>query len=268
MDDLNQMALQQRNIGSVRHMSQRLQSGPSSKRRRISSKQSSSNNDHNHNRKGNQTNLTMKPLPIDPGVDQAPGAIYDLTGIDVSSLPPKLEKKKADDPHTPMRLVLDQLQDKLDIFERDQLEKKKIETAEITATKMKAMAEAMEDQFMSKPHLIGAIPSVINQEEIAFNCWLMNHHEIIFKTESLKADADLFITQLVSLKAADAEWKEFLSRWKLLRIVHQDDFSAVWKAVRTDLNIPGNPVHELAEFSDDEHEKDASAHKSNDKDEM
>ena len=251
------MALKQRNVGSIRHLTQ----GLPSKKRRISD---------NHNRRGIQNNPTVTPVPIDPGVAQDLSVMHDLTN-DADGIPPKLEhkKKKKGDSQKPFRLVLNRLQDKLELFERIQLDKKKIETAEITATKIKAMSEAMEKQFLTKPQLIGAIPSVTNQEEIAFDCWMMHHHESIFKTKSIKADVDLFITQLVSLKAADAEWRQFLNRWKLLRILHKDDFTAIWKSVRKELNIPtDDPVIELAEFSDEEPNDEDVVSALNDKDEL
>ena len=254
MADLEQMARQQRNIGSVKHMSQSLQARRPSKKRRISDDLPI--NSSNHNRSGMLNNQ---------GVGPDTGNVLDLTAFEAINIPPKLEKK---DVHKPMRMVLDQLQDKLDVFERLQLDKKKVETAEITATKMEAMAKAMEDQFLTKPHLIGAIPSVHNQGDIAFSCWFSKHHDAILKTESIKADLDLFITQLVSLQAADVEWKEFLIRWKLLRIVHQDDFQAVWKSVQKEMNIPGSPVIELAVFSDEEEDQDLDLVAANDKEEM
>ena len=104
---------------------------------------------------------------------------------------------------------------------------------------------------------------------MSFDCWMLHHHESIFETKSIKADVDLFITQLVSLKAADAEWRQFLTRWKLLRILHKDDFTAIWKSVKKELNIPtDDPVIELAEFSDEEpHDEDAVC-ALNDKDEL
>ena len=248
------MARQQRNIGSVKHMSQSLQARRPSKKRRISDDLPT--NLSNHNRSDMQ-NI--------PGVGQDASNVLDLTSFEAINIPPKLEKK---DVHKPMRMVLDQLQDKLDVFERLQLDKKKVETAEITATKMEAMAKAMEDQFLTKPHLIGAIPSVNNQEDIAWSCWISKHHETLLKTESIKGDLDLFIMQLVSLQAADVEWKEFLIRWKLLRILHQDDFQAVWKSVQKELNIPGSPVIELAVFSDEDEEEDIDVAVVNDKEEI
>ena len=249
------MALQQRNIGSVRHMSQSLQSRRASKKRRISDDLPANANNHNHNRR-------------DPTVEQDHGVVHDLTDFATFDLPPKLEKKKKGDSQKPLRRVLNQLQDKLDLFERIQLDKKKVETSEITITKMEAMAQAMEEQYLTKPHLIGAVPSVSNQLEIAWNCWMMSHHETIFKTESIKEDVELFVTQLVSLKAADAEWREFLSRWQMLRILHQDEFNAVWRSIKKELNIPGTPVVELVEFSDEDENKDIEVSAQNDKAEL
>ncbi len=256
-DDLEQMAMRAKNIGSVRHMSNILKSGPAPKRRRTLDNQPDHTDDRNHNR-------ATRPIPLDLSVDQVD--TQELTQIDLVTLPPKLERKS--DPKTTMAQLLDGLQDKLDLFERDQLEKRKIETSEITAVKMKAMAQAVEEQFMTKPHLIGAIPSINDQPEIAFQCWLARNHEDIFKVEHTKVDVELFTTQLVSLKAAVKEWQDFLTRWKLLRILYKDDFSAVWKAVRKDLNIPGEPVDELVEFSDDEDIAAPALSAANDKDEL
>ena len=249
-ENIEEMVLRSKNIGSVRHISRNLQAGKAAKRRRTSVP-----DNHNHNRVHADVGL----VPLDAGVDQqAISAIHDLTGVDATKIPPKLERK-SDASNAPMAAVLDQMQDSLDMFERDQLEKKKIEIAETTATKMESMNTSIEEQFLTRPHLIGAIPGVDNQEEVAWNCWLMRYQDNMFPKKTGDNDLETFVTQMVSLQSSAVAWKEFLARWKLHRILQKDDFGKVWCAMRKELNISvGSPVIQLAEMSDDDQAQEAA----------
>ena len=264
-DDVTQLR-HRRNIDSVQRMA--LQVGVSSttnnrepqpKRRRISAVQPSSSAamldlseqvDQNHNRPQQNSPATdgvhNHPQQISQQVtafsEQLPfdiGTLPDLTTDVVDEFPPKVENKPG---LVPLEDVLDRLEGKMTIFERDQLDKKNIEMHEITVTKMKAVTRAVEEQFLENPQLIGSIPNVPDQKASAFLCWLNHHKNEIKEDAAIRGNMDLVLTLFTSLKTVLNEWDEFLDRWRLRRILLDDDFAAVWKAVKDDLQLSNDPI--------------------------
>ena len=88
------------------------------------------------------------------------------------------------------------LNDKLDAFEQETLDKKKIEMYEITKQKVLAMRNSIEAHFMNDPHLIGSLPGVENQCAIAFDCWLNKYKHVIKDNKMIKGNMELIIDQL------------------------------------------------------------------------
>ena len=285
-DDLSLMI---RNIDSVSRMSQTVSrrrprqpkatsSHPAQKRRRITHDPSMSQSmelesEHNDNRNHNQgaavNRARDESLPI--GQDFNDGSRMPvLTSEELMLIPPKLEQKDSENPKLE---ALWHLRGQMDVFEREKLAKKKIETQEITKQKMAAVAEAVESQFLQRPHLIGSIPSVENQGEVAFWCWLKHHKEEIMIDPYIANDENLLQTHLVSLKDETAVWTRFLTKWKMWRILKDDQFPLVWRTMKEELKMPTEPVLDEADLNLDEDDdaklemEDATVSNSNDKQE-
>lgn len=256
VDDMNIML---RNIDSIRQMSQNLSSNskssqPSRKRRRISVSAAVGVN-NNHNAQVNAQNMGIQSGSI----GTAPlnlGPMVQLSAQELAQIPPKLESEI---PFLSLNHALMRLKDKLDVFEVEKLDKKKVEMHDITIVKMNAVAEAVEKQFLTQPQLIGSIPSVGNQESTAFFCWLDHHKDVILKDSFVKNQTDCFMTQLVSLKANTNEWHQFLDKWRLRRILYSDQFTVVWRGLKKDLNIPGDPVEDVSSIQVDDPEDEDDA---------
>ena len=281
-EDVSQLK-HRRNIDSVQRMAQQVRSAPSTttnsrqpqpKRRRISAVQATRPQeildldeqdapvDDNHNRRNHNVRqpvddvLNPQQQNSSQSVDlsgQFPFDIgnlpdLDLTNGNLEELPPKTEHKSG---YVPLTDVLERLQGKMTIFERDLLDKKNIEMQEITMTKMKAVTQAVEKQFLESPQLIGSIPNVPDQKASAFLCWFNYHKNEIMEDGHVRGDVNLVLTLLASLKAENNEWCEFLDRWILRRILHDDEFGAVWKAVKNELQIPSDPVVHYDESKSD-----------------
>ena len=149
--------------------------------------------------------------------------------------PPKLERTPKVNPQLTQALHL--MEDKLDIFEREQLEKKKLEMYEVTKQKLAALRDSVEAQLQSDPHLIGCLPSLENQAELAFDCWFHSHKCLILKDRAVKDNIDMFVRRLSILRENEFEWKSFLGRWKMRRIIYDDEFTIVWNEMKEDMNL-------------------------------
>ena len=135
-----------------------------------------------------------------------------------------------------MTEALINLNDKLDIFEQEQLDKKKIEIFEITKQKLKTMKQELETHFINDPHIIGCIPGIENQLSLAFDCWIDKYKHIIIEDEAISDKVELFIEQLTILKTDKLEWDTFLSKWKLNRILYKDNFQIIWNKIKKEMN--------------------------------
>ena len=149
------------------------------------------------------------------------------------------------------------VKDKMDMFEREQLDKKKIETFEITKQKMLAIKQSIETCLLNEPHLIGCIPGIEEQEALAFDCWLGKYKHIIKDDSAIKNELSTFIEQVNILRMDAVDWKNFLSRWKLRRIFHNDDFLVIWRETKNDLNI--NEQFDRQSVHNDKEEKSDDA---------
>ena len=108
---------------------------------------------------------------------------------------------------------------------------------------------------MNEPHLIGCIPAIDDQTEVAFYCWLGKYKHIVVQDPAIKNQLDIFIEKLVTLKSDHMEWNSFLTRWKLNRMLHGDDVILVWGKVKLELNIK-YPTAEITDNSDNINESD------------
>ena len=264
-DDLSQMI---GNVDSVSRMSQTASrrrprqseptiNQPPRKKRRVVAASSNSQSmdidvDHRDNRNHNRRGIDNRVEHQSPVVEQM---INDgsrmpvLTTEELLLIPPKLEQKEDDNPKLE---ALWHLRGQMDQFEREKLEKKKIEMKEITKQKMEAVSRAVESQFLRLPHLIGCIPSMPNQDEVAFWVWLKHHKEEIMIDRYIANDHNLLQTHLISLKDETAVWTKFLVNWKLWRILKDDQFPLVWRAMKEELKMPTEPALEDAVQNNDD----------------
>ena len=60
-------------------------------------------------------------------------------------------------------------------------------------------------------------------------------------------DINLFMTQILSLKAETTDWMQFLDKWKMRRILYEDKFPGIWGAMKEDLGIPSDPIYDRTE---------------------
>ena len=231
------------------------------KRRRIDvnddldgSNANSNVNDSNHNnrnRNSNNNHIQSQPPQIIINEPRISG---------ISSMPPSLSGNRPQRPKHEADVKVDEallnLSGKLDVFEQEMLDKKKIEMYELTKQKITAMKNSIESHFINDPHLIGCIPSIEQQESIAFDCWINKYKHIIKDDRHIKGNVDLLINQVCTLKSDMSEWTSFLSKWKLNRIIYNDNFQIIWNKTKNELNIQSHDECQLnlTEMSDDDNE--------------
>ncbi len=200
------------------------------KRRRVNNNAHNTNNNNNNNSNSNNSNNTNNrdnqeippPLVIEPKTEEEKGGESKLTH------------------------ALSILNDKLDIFEREQLDKKKIEMFEVTKQKILSLMKCVESEFINSPHLIGCMPGINgpDQEKLAFNCWLNHFKKHILKDTCIKSiTMDFFIQQIISLQTDHSAWHSFYVHWILNRILYDDKFSVIWSQMKMYLNIPYVPAN-------------------------
>ena len=237
VDDVNDLIKLTYNIDSVEKIAQNYQTTNSSrKRRRLNElsdsvtlmRNNSQNQNHNHNEilssdaQDYERNITFPPSLQNP-----------------PQLQPLAEQLKFEEnvENDPLPDALNILNEKLDVFEREQMDKKKIESFEISKQRLAALKSSIESQLIHDPHLIGCIPGVENQETLAFDCWVNKYKDIIANDVSIKDSIEIFIEQVTVLKSEVPEWMAFVNRWKLNRILFNDDFNKVWTKVKSDLGL-------------------------------
>ena len=223
LEDVSELIKLTCNIDSIEQMSSNFQSyNHNRKRRRIDVDNQSSNNNHNHNINiSNSVPISQHQLNDTTNSSQ----IFNFESI------PKMEKNEK------MTEALYVVKDKMDIFEREQLDKKKIEMFEVTKQKALAMKQSVETIFMNEPHLIGCIPGIEDQDSVAFDCWLGKYKHIIQDDPAIKQSMNDFINKITILRMDCVDWKNFLAKWKMRRIFHNNDFLLVWNKIKDDLNI-------------------------------
>ena len=234
LEDVEELIKLTYNMDSIQKISNNFQNyNNQRKRRRIdNSNDSNVNDNHNHNVNRNDENELKQ----------------DIQMINDEQIPPKLEND------VKLTEALSLVQDKMDIFEREQLDKKKIETFEITKQKLKAINQSVETHFINYPHLIGCLPSIEHQDSLAFDCWLNKYKHIILKDVAIKNDLDLFVEQIIILKRDADDWNSFLIKWKMNRMFYNDNFHIIWTKVKNDLSIlePISPENDKEEKNDED----------------
>ena len=222
------------------------------KRRRIELNENDNDNvNHNHNHNHNRNVSIQRNNNF-----QRPEIIINDTHINETlSVPPALTNNHPERQKNKRDYKVDEalinLSEKLDAFEQEVLDKKKIEIYEITKQKMLAIKNSMETHFINDPHLIGCIPAVENQESIAFDCWINKYKHIIKDDKEIKGNFQLIIDQICLMKSDMSEWINFLTKWKLYRMFHQDNFRIVWNKIKKELNIQDHEQYVSLTLMDD-----------------
>ena len=226
------------------------------KRRRIKVNDNSLNQNHNHNRPVNNNENQVAEI-------QESNQRIIVNRLNVSAVehvPPPLQNNNHNNrqrtrPKSENGDKLDEalvnLHDKLDVFEQEVLDKKKIEMYEITKQKWTAIKNSMESHFINDAQLIGAIPGIENQDAIAFDCWLNKYKHIIKDDREIRGNVELLMDQICILKDDMTEWNNFLTKWKLHRIFYDDNFQIVWNKIKDQLNIKNHAQYKLASTEPD-----------------
>ena len=133
--------------------------------------------------------------------------------------------------------AIDQLAGDMDIFEQEQLLKKKIEAYEMTQEKVKALMNAVKSLLSNEPQMVGTIPGLgclDDQLILFFDFWINQNKGVILSNVSSEST---FFEQLTLLRSDGPEFTNFLHKWKLYRILKNDSFLTIWKWMVDELNI-------------------------------
>ena len=141
------------------------------------------------------------------------------------------------------------------LYEKEQLERKKLDMEALFGVKCSVIKELFEKLLTEQPECTGFIPfcSTANQDENGFDFWLARHADQI---KSKVADVQVLIQQLAALQEETAAWKSFLRTWKWQRIFQENKFSVVWAWMAATLNIEQRSDKEEMDADEDDEDID------------
>ena len=234
-DDVQQLYQRQKNIDSLSNFTQ-----PPLKRQR-NAHQVQSNRHYNQRMFTPEIQiLNEQNLRVDNNHNRHVPAMNQLhfsnKPTTQNCLPPPLNLK-TENVEKDLDLAMDKLNDDLDIFEQEQLLKKKIEAYEITKEKVRALMIGIKTLLSTQPEMIGAIPGIGGLDEqliLFFDFWLKHNKTIILIVVTSKS---LLMSQLTLFRLDAQEFNAFLQKWKLMRIFNDDSFLPVWNWMKEELNI-------------------------------
>ena len=190
------------------------------------------NVDHNHNHNHTPPQIMVSSHP------RLQNNAVSVSAIDVNSninSPSNSIKQKPEKPT--LDPAIDQVAGEMDIFEQEQLLKKKIEAFEMTQEKVRALINSIKSLLGNEPQMIGAIPgigSLDDQLQVFFDYWINQNKRIILSDVETP---EMFFDQMMILKSDVMEYQTFLQKWKLMRMLKNDEFSSVWKWMVGELKI-------------------------------
>ena len=190
------------------------------------------NVDHNHNHNHTPPQIMVSSHP------RLQSNAVSVNAIDVNSninSPSNSSKRKPEKPE--LDRAIDQVAGEMDIFEQEQLLKKKIEAFEMTQEKVRALINSIKSLLGNEPQMIGAIPgigSLDDQLQVFFDYWINQNKRIILSDVETP---EMFFDQMMILKSDVMEYQTFLQKWKLMRMLKNDEFSSVWKWMVGELKI-------------------------------
>ena len=166
---------------------------------------------------------------IPASVDIQPGLMSTQSTLPPPVVEPKQEESK-------FSAALNNLDEKLTVYEQEQLEKKKTEINELFQEKCKVIMANFKTCLQNHPELIGFIPFCPAEDQMtnAFDNWL---HQHVTAIKAKVKDVDIFLVQICTLRSDGQDWTNFIHAWKLQRIFFEDDFTAVWNWIVKELNV-------------------------------
>ena len=162
--------------------------------------------------------------------------------LEATSMPSQSQKEELDvddaikDPSTYLA-SLRALKSGMDQHELELLKKRVAEIDSVTRQKVTAMTDSIKQLFLFQPAMIGSIPGLDNQAALAFNLWLGHMKPAMLLDPLIAADFDGFARRLMTLKRNHDIWTAFVERWRLARILYDDDFGIVFNTVKDGLGI-------------------------------
>ena len=250
-DDVNNLIRRQGNIDSIFSFSQ-----PPSRRRRtginsmvpvnVHGLPSSNNvqvtnvasNDYQRNHNViNQVSNRLNQSPFTGTDHQSQSLNTAVINLDGNLVSNDAHSIKHEVKENEMSQAMDKLNADLDIFEQEQLLKKKIEAYEITLEKVRAMMHGVKTLLGNEPRMIGLIPGVGNLDDqlvLFFDYWLDQCKQTILSEVESK---ETFLTQIMLFRSDNSEFASFLHKWKIMRIMHSDSFRPVWNWMVDEMNI-------------------------------
>lgn len=235
-DDVQQLYHRQRNIDSLSNFTQ-----PPLKRQRNAPHQVQSNRNYNQRMFTPEIQiLNEQNFRVDNNHNRHVPAINQLHFSNkptTQNCPPRTLNLKTENVEKDLDLAMDKLNDNLDIFEQEQLLKKKIEAYEITKEKVRALMIGIKTLLSTQPEMIGAIPGIGGLDEqliLFFDFWLKQNKTIILEDVTSKS---LLMSQLTLFRSDAQEFNAFLQKWKLMRIFNDNSFLPVWNWMKEELNI-------------------------------
>merc|ERR1712096_217668 len=73
---------------------------------------------------------------------------------------------------------------------------------------------------------------------LAFNIWIAQFRPVILADPAIQVNPVEFAQRLLSVKRDPQTWLAFVDQWRMTRILFDDDFGIVFKAVKQGLRIP------------------------------
>jgi hypothetical protein len=144
----------------------------------------------------------------------------------------------------------------MDQHELEMLQKKNAEVDSTTRQKVGAMTDSIKQLFLEQPGMIGSVPGLDHQVTLAFNLWLCQFKPAILLDPLIAADYDGFARRLMALKRNNDIWQSFVERWRLARILYDDDFGLVFNTVKGGLSIKPAPAPQIPAESEQRTEQE------------
>ena len=100
-----------------------------------------------------------------------------------------------------------------------------------------SMTDAIKNLFLEQPDMIGSIPGLKDQGTLAFHIWISHFRPVVLADPAIQADPVEFARRMLTLKRDEASWRAFVEQWRMTRILFDNDFGVVFKAVKEGLRI-------------------------------
>ena len=168
-----------------------------------------------------------------------------LEAPSASSQKQESEHEAIQDPSTYLA-SLKALKANMDVHEREQLQKRLVEIDRVTRQKVLSMTDSIKQLFLAHPGMIGSVSGVEDQVTLAFNIWLAHFRPAILAEPAIHADQAEFARRLLVVKSNEPGWRALVERWRMTRILSDDDFGAIIAVLKEALQIAPVPENVVA----------------------